>query len=226
MRKPFHRKVKCKIRNTYRAEWGFFKSKLWVSFKFSFVIFLASIVFFYLMFSYHPLFSAKIEKRADKLMMKFHDQWESYGLKMSMVFFAHNSWTFSLEIVTGLIPFLFLPIFLLIFNGILYAFFFTTAQLSGLNVLVAYFITIFPHGIFEYFGMFYAASLGIYLCIESSKKMIRRWRNNSVSFDAIRRQIFRSCILIIIPLYAVAAIVEGLITPLLVRTFAKAIFPF
>ena len=226
MIRSFLRKVKYKIRDIYCEEWNFFKSKLWFGFKLSFVIFLVSIVSFYLIFSCHPFFAAKIEEMADKLMMKFYSQWEAYGIKMSMVFFAHNTIAFLLKIVTGLIPFLFMPIFLVIFNGVLLAFFFLTAKLSGLNVLAAYFITIFPHFIFEGFGSFYAVSLGIFLCTESSKKLIPRWKNNSVSFKTIGKQIYRSCISIIIPLTAIAAIVEGLVTPLLVRAFAKYVFPF
>jgi len=227
MKKLFFGKVRSKIINAYLAEWRFFKSNLWFWFKLSIIILLVSVVFFSLLFSYNRDITEIIRKRADSLPTKWkQDLLESDPLKSVMDLFLHNVGAFLIQIVSGLIPFVFLPFFITILNGLVEAIFLVAAKLAGVSVLGTYFIGIFPHGIFEEIGGCYSASLGIFLCIESSKKVIHKWRGNSVPFLTIGKQICRSCILIIIPLYAIAAIVEGLITPLLVRTLGKTVFPF
>ena len=227
MEKTFYGRVKCKIRNAYVAEWHFFKSSLWFWFKLSIIILLVSAVFFSLIFSNQAI-TETAKKKLDELIMGLspHGQWESYNLKRVIGFFLHNVRAFLLQILSGLIPFLFLPICFVILEGSITAVFFVAVKLAELSALGTYFIVIFPHGIFEEIGGCYSASLGIFLCIESSKKVIHKWRGNSVPFLTIGKQIYRSCILIIIQLYAIAAIVEGLITPLLVRTLGKTVFPF
>jgi len=227
MKKLFFGKAKSKIRNAYLVEWRFFKSNLWFWFKLSIIILFVSVVFFSLLFSYHRDMTEIIRKRADTFIMKWNPgQPESDHLKTVIGFFVHNVRVFFLQILSGLIPFLFLPMLFVIISSFGLAIFLVAAKLAGVSVLGAYFLGIFPHGIFEEIGGCYSASLGIFLCIESSKKMIHKWRGNSVPFLTIGKQICRSCILIIIPLYAIAAIVEGLITPLLVRTLGKTVFPF
>ena len=229
MGKAFLGKTKRKIKSAYFAEWSFFKSNLWFGFKLSLIISLLSVVFLSLILVYHRDLPEVVRKNADELITKLnpqYGQWESYDLKKAIGFFSHNVRAVVLKIASGLIPFLFLPIFFVILNGFISAIFLMAAKLLQLNVLGTYFIAIFPHGIFENIGAWYSASLGIFLCIESSKKVIPKWRRNSVSFVTIGKRICRSCILVIAPLYAIAAVVEGLITPLLVRTFGQAMLPF
>ena len=229
MRKPFFEIIKSKVRKAYLAEWCFFKLNLWFWFKLSIIILLISVVISILLFSYNQDMTEILRKRIDTLSTKWKQNLlGTEPLKSTINYFVHNVGAFLVQIVLGLFPFLFLPFFITALNGWIQAIFLVAAKLAGANIFGTYFIGIFPHGIFEEIGGLYSASLGVYLCVQSSRKVIQKWRgnSNSVPFLTIGKQIYRSCILIIIPLYAIAAIVEGFITPLLVRTLSKTVFPF
>ena len=114
----------------------------------------------------------------------------------------------------------------MVLEGSLIATFLVAMNSLELNGLAIYFISVFPHDIFEELGTCYCASLGIFMCIESSKKISQKWRGHSVSLIQVGKQILRSYILVIVPLYLIAAIIEGFITPLLVAMFRKTLTGF
>jgi stage II sporulation protein M len=218
MVKVFLTEVKSKIGNIYLAEWHFFKSNLCFRFTLLLLIFLASLIFLFLLVSHHPDIADMIKRRGEGLIMELrnpHGQLDPHALEKMMGFFIHNLRACLLTIIVGVIPFLFLPVFFVIFSGCMHAVFFMASKLLGLGVFSVYLTTVFPHAIFEYLGVLYSASLGTFLCTQLSKKVVPKRRKDSLALLTVAKHICRSYILVITPLFVIAAIVEVLITPLL-----------
>lgn len=110
----------------------------------------------------------------------------------------------------GIIPFIFLPAFILIVNaGIIGTVFAMGGELSGLKLLIG---GILPHGIFEIPALLISISMGLFLCSQVSKKLLRR--EHKPIFELIKRQVLIS-LLVVAPLLLVAALIESRITPLI-----------
>jgi stage II sporulation protein M len=139
------------------------------------------------------------------------------AVEQIMVFFTHNLGACLIKIGLGLIPLLFLPILFIIVSGGIHAVFFVASDVLGVGVFTVYLTTVFPHGSFEYLGEFYSVSLGAFLCTQLSKKIIPKRRKDSLPLSSVIKHICRSYVLVIIPLFVVAAIVEVLVTPLLAK---------
>lgn len=135
---------------------------------------------------------------------------ETSGLKLALELFKNNMKVSAFSLLLGFIPFLFLPSFTILLNAIIlggfYQFF---IQLPGTSPLM-YFAGILPHGIIEIPAFLLAASMGIYLCKELSKKLLRR---PVKPIGETLRGIIAVLIYIILPMLIVAALIEAFITP-------------
>lgn len=110
----------------------------------------------------------------------------------------------------GIIPFIFLPAFILIVNaGIIGTVFAMGGELSGLKLLIG---GILPHSIFEIPALLISISMGLFLCSQVSKKLLRK--EHKPIFELIKRQVLIS-LLVVAPLLLVAALIESRITPLI-----------
>jgi stage II sporulation protein M len=73
-----------------------------------------------------------------------------------------------------------------------------------------------PHGVIELLGVFYGAGLGFFLSKQITKKLFPRHRAGSVPLAFLLKKFIVSYALLILPLLALAALVESFVTPLLV----------
>jgi len=73
-----------------------------------------------------------------------------------------------------------------------------------------------PHGVVELFAVFYGASLGVFLSKQITKKLFPKHRESTVPLGFVLKKFIASYALLILPLLALAALIESFVTPLLV----------
>ncbi|MEF9992276.1 MAG: stage II sporulation protein M [Romboutsia sp.] len=120
------------------------------------------------------------------------------------------------SVALGFIPFLFVPVVALITNSLLIGatlgFTSVTMSTSSLKIFV---LGILPHGILELPALLISLTMGIYLCIKVSNKILRR---EDEKIKDVLKEILRVFIMIIVPMLVLAGIIECLITPMLITT--------
>ncbi len=89
---------------------------------------------------------------------------------------------------------------------------------------------ILPHGIIEFAAFFYALSLGLLLCFQRSRRILKKKQMQETVFgrqvvissehDLTLRRLTRIFLLIVTPLVLLAAFIEAFITPLIMGLFA------
>lgn len=101
----------------------------------------------------------------------------------ALEYFAHN---FRIDVVMGLlgmIPFLFLPILVVIFNaGLLGAAVAVVGELIGESSFMWFIKYILPHGIFEIPAMIIAGAMGTRLCIFLCRKILKKANDEKFSY--------------------------------------------
>lgn len=113
----------------------------------------------------------------------------------------------------GIVPFLFLPIWILLFNASLIGA--VTAALplvSGAGGAFL-FLALLPHGVFELPALALSASMGWMLCRETTARALRR--GPSRPFAPLLYEMLRLFMLAVLPLLAAAAAMEAYVTPVL-----------
>jgi len=73
-----------------------------------------------------------------------------------------------------------------------------------------------PHGAIELLGVFYGASLGVFVSWQITKKLFPKHRPSTVPLVFLLKKFIISYTLFILPLLALAALIESFVTPLLV----------
>jgi stage II sporulation protein M len=159
---------------------------------------------------------------------------EGSPLVLALTLFYHNVRASVVAVAAGCIPFLFLPILDPLLNGAVLGLLVSVTKHQGLDVPRLVLTQILPHGIFELTAVLYATSLGLYLSAGMGKKAVAAWRKrtgkppaapdspNFLETDPVRaaaegesltRNVFRSFVLVVLPLLLIAAFIEGFITP-------------
>ncbi len=135
-------------------------------------------------------------------------------LLLAIKIFYINMRTTFIFTMLGFIPF---------FLGVL-PFLMTISVLLGVSLALAVtkgygFMTFIkltaPHGVFELIAVIYGVSLGVYFSKEMTKKILARHGGNSIPFTQLMKSVPRSYLLVILPLLALAALIEVFATPLL-----------
>lgn len=160
-------------------------------------------------------------------------------LALALTLFYHNARASVVAVAAGVIPFLFLPILDPLLNGGVLGLLVSVTKHQGLDVPRLVLTKILPHGVFELSAVLYATSLGLYLSAGMGRKAVAAWRKKrgqhqgqppsapdltnfletyperAAEPESLAWNIFRSFVLVVLPLLLVAAFVEGFITPLL-----------
>jgi len=206
----------------YSEEWNYFKAKLRFRLLLIAAIFLMSTILFYIWFSQHPQTALKVIKYvAEQLRSKgFYGPNE---FNNCLKIFVHNAIANLLIGISGIIPFLFIPIWMLLVSGNILGAAVAALQTKGISALQAIFLAVLPHAIFELPATFYSTSIGILICAACSRKLIRKqgMETRSLSIPKILKNAVRSYVLIIGPLLVLAAVVETFITPLLAKALIR-----
>lgn len=137
--------------------------------------------------------------------------------EMSVFALLMNNWRAMLvSAAYGLIPFLFLPLLSLLYNGLLLGILAVLLQNRGISIL-AYLAGILPHGIFELPALVLSVACGVTLC----RNMCRMVTGSpqKVPFMVLAEDLLRVLVLVIAPLTVAAAFVECYVTPVVMAFF-------
>lgn len=193
----------------YSNEWEFFRTRILYIFLASLLI---MITFATISYSRLSKYQELTKNREESLgqYLKAEGLPESKGFKRCVQLFLSNlSWTVK-STVSGIVPFLFLPILSTHVTGEMAGFVVALSKLKGYTTYK--FIIKHTHAILEIPAVLYADSIGMYITIQISKKLIPKYRKQSGSLLALLRQVCTSYVLVIIPLLFVAAMIEVFIS--------------
>jgi stage II sporulation protein M len=200
------------IKRHYISEWLFFRKKLFPIFVILSLLFILMTFLYYNYFIDHPDRAKVIAPNYGKTIYKGSLSRENEFTVIVRLFFTNLAVTFG-AIISGFIPFLFLPVGpivgLSIATGIVLSANELFLKLDQFSLLMS----IIPHGIFEIPAIIYASSLGIYLTIQTSKMVIPKFRPKAPSLRTLCKEAARSFIFVVVPLLMVAAFVEVFVTP-------------
>lgn len=129
--------------------------------------------------------------------------------------FWNNLRAMVMSVLYGFIPFLYLPALSLGVNALLLGLFAAYFVNSGISLL-AYLAGILPHGIFELPALVISLACGIYLCTCINRYVRKNTRNMMIP---ALKNIARTLLLTVLPLLAVAAVVEAYVTPVVMQLF-------
>ena len=143
-----------------------------------------------------------------------------------------------LALLGGFIPFLFIPALAVLLNGAAMGILSSVLVQKGANLGSVLLFGLAPHGVFEIPAFLYACSMGIGITLWLSRFIIHELSGSvgtgvdsgdaadeaigvkePISFSVLILRTLRSVLLVIIPLLILAALVESLITPWLIKTF-------
>lgn len=137
--------------------------------------------------------------------------------EMSVFALLMNNWRAMLvSAAYGFIPFLFLPLVSLLYNGLLLGILAVLLQSGGISIL-AYFMGILPHGIFELPALVLSIACGVTLCRNMCRMAVSSPKR--VPLLALLEDLLRVLVLLVAPLTVAAAFVECYITPYVMNLF-------
>ena len=185
-------------------------------------IFLLLILFFVVAVATHFVLSAQY--RADPARMATQieqltalisekDLVDESGQLSVLGLFFNNFIASGMSVVMGIVPFIFIPLAALALNasliGMISAIMATTGE-GGLYELV---VSIAPHGVFEVPALLICAAMGVVLCMDISAWIL--YKRREMPFLTLLAEIARLSVLVVVPLLAVAAVLEAYLTPVL-----------
>ena len=126
--------------------------------------------------------------------------------------FLNNIFACAQAVGMGIVPLLFLPIFVLLSNSIM------TGAVMGLSIAEAgmdpiksIIFGILPHGIFELPGLFISIALGFYLCRYMTRALFRRKQEQTL-LDVLNA-VAKGYVTVVLPLLTIASVIECFVTP-------------
>ena len=121
----------------------------------------------------------------------------------------------AISVLYGFIPFLYLTALALGMNAIILGIFAAYFVNTGTSLLV-YFAGILPHGVFELSALLLAFACGFLLC-KRTTQYVRK--NTKGMMKPLMLELLRVFVMHILPLLAVAAVVETFVTPAVMALF-------
>ncbi|MCK4645317.1 MAG: stage II sporulation protein M [Candidatus Aminicenantes bacterium] len=213
-----------RIKQFYLEEWKWFKTKFLKIFIIVSIIFILSVLISHIILIKNPEELQEISAFVTKGLLTESPVPEK-SIKQCLIIFLNNSIASLICILSGLIPFLFLPIIGLLRNGIVVGVITSISHVKGFKVLPVLLFSAAPHGIFELPAIFYSTSLGVYLCLRMSKKILNLEKEELTTLFPegnldyrseeqipLFTRLFKTYIGVIIPLTMVAAIIETFIS--------------
>lgn len=206
-----------KLVEEYKRQWAFFKEHI---FKLSAILFIAFVVMaivshfiFAQLLNTNPALVNEVVSFIREYSKGF--DFNEGALTIILKLFFNNGRATLLMISMGVVPFLFLPVVLFGSNALLIGVITGFSQHFGMSLSLML-ASLLPHCIIEIPAIAISAALGIYLC-NFTIKFIRG--KGDKPFSAGILEVLKSYVLVILPMLAIAAIIEGAITPLVAGLF-------
>ncbi|KNZ42568.1 stage II sporulation protein M [Acetobacterium bakii] len=178
-------------------------------------LFITLTVFSIVLFAFNPDIANVYYQEILKLFEE-KDILNSSGFALYALILGNNVRAGGMIILSGFIPFLFLPIFSFISNAMILGVMGAVFQSNGVG-LVPFLAGILPHGILEIPGLVLGTILGIHICQKLVKVILRRTVPGE--FKQAILAVLRIFLLWMLPLFAIASGIETFLTPLLLNAF-------
>ena len=118
------------------------------------------------------------------------------------------------SIVLGFIPFLFLPLISLLLNGVIIGGVYPIFMMIPGMSLLSFLVSILPHGIIEIPALVLAIALGVLLCRDLTRKILRK---EILPLGYRLKGIIMIFVFMILPALLVASFLEAYVTPYLIN---------
>ena len=184
-------------------------------------IVLGTVVIFIALIVLTDLFFMKHTDMMTQLLQEFQETLKDIapdGTISAPLLFLNNLKACLIAMATGLIPFLFIPVLVLGVNAVVMGAVASMYRMAGMSVVSMYLFGILPHGIFELPAILLSISMGLYLCYCLVKRICEGRYNRGIVKEALGNMM-RTLLTLIIPLLAVAAVIETYVTPILMSHF-------
>ena len=139
------------------------------------------------------------------------------GSLSALALFSNNLRAPVFIMVYGLVPFIQLPALALGVNTMALGVLASWYIAQGYSI-VAFLAAVLPHGLAEFPALILAFGVGLYVCGQVTRRLFRRDESALHIWDCLVL-ISRMLLLVLIPLLAVAAILEAYVTPLVAALF-------
>lgn len=159
----------------------------------------------------------------DSLLSMVLSSMESMGIMnedgslSALALFSNNLRATVFIMVYGLVPFIQLPALALGVNTMALGVLASWYIAQGYSI-VAFLAAVLPHGLAEFPALILAFGVGLYVCGQVTRRLFRRDESALHIWDCLVL-ISRMLLLVLIPLLAVAAILEAYVTPLVAALF-------
>ena len=205
------------MRNSYFREWEFFRDHLanifvWLVF---FAVLMSGLIYYSLLNEPESL---------TKILGSIKDALKEKGLLgivgknsfwVAYKIFLNNLQATLLFTVLGLVPFFVGAVVFVSSVAVLLGATIALTVSKGFEIATFIKLTA-PHGVVELLAVFYGASLGVFLSKQITKKLFPKHRESTVPWGFILKKFSASYALFILPLLALAALIESFVTPLFV----------
>ena len=184
-------------------------------------IVLGTVVIFIALIVLTDLFFMKHTDMMTQLLQEFQETLKDIapdGTISAPLLFLNNLKACLIAMATGLIPFLFIPVLVLGVNAAVMGAVASMYRMAGMSVVSMYLFGILPHGIFELPAILLSISMGLYLCYCLVKRICEGRYNRGIVKEALGNML-RTLLTLIIPLLAIAAVIETYVTPILMNHF-------
>ena len=139
------------------------------------------------------------------------------GSLSALALFSNNLRATVFIMVYGLVPFIQLPALALGVNTMALGVLASWYIAQGYSI-VAFLAAVLPHGLAEFPALILAFGVGLYVCGQVTRRLFRRDESALHIWDCLVL-ISRMLLLVLIPLLAVAAILEAYVTPVVAALF-------
>lgn len=203
------------IKEQYFQVGKFLRKKiLWIFIILSFVFLGVSVLLYFVLLEHQEMVVALFKQFTEAILSK--DILGADGRISSGSLFFNNLQATTISILLGFMPFLFLPVWVILVNAGSLSVVFAMIKMTGAASIGKMIIFgILPHGIFELTALFLGISLGVYIC--KTLCIIVCKSNSGIRIKDELINVLRTYLLIIVPLLIIAALIESYLTPLLIN---------
>lgn len=200
------------IKENYKKAFLYLKNNLYK------IIIICSILFILCMI-FGIIFGYKYSDITEQILKGFiegkSDIISDTGNINALLLIKNNIVACCVSIILGFFPFIFLTILTLSLNGFLVGVTLGFGQtIYNMSIIKIFVFGILPHGIFEIPSLVISMAMGLYLCLNITKKIIGK---SCEKIFIILIEYIRIFICVILPLLIIAGFVESYITPMLIK---------
>jgi stage II sporulation protein M len=204
------------MKNWYFREWEFFRGYLENIFVFLmfFAVMLTGLIYFSLVNepeNLEKVFGSIQEALREKGLLDIAGK---SSFRVAGKIFLNNLQATLIFTALGLFPFFAGAVIFVSSIGVLLGATLAITATKGIAIATLFKLTV-PHGGVELLAVFYGASLGAFFSLQITKMLFSKHRKTMVPLQIVLQRCLTSYTLVVLPLLALAALVESFITPLL-----------